>query len=206
MKLRRTLAIGTATLATAMAGVLVIGPEATAGNAEFRAKLRDPSGRVVGTVNFTIKRHHTEVEARLQPNRNVTPNQFHGFHVHANNDRANGRGCIADRNAPRSSWFVSADGHLSAEMQEHGQHQGDLPSPLVLSDGTARLTFTTDRIEPDMLRGRAVILHADPDNFGNVPLGTGANQYVPGATAVDLTSRTGNAGDRVACGLIRRAR
>ena len=206
MKLRRTLAIGTATLATAMAGVLVIGPEATAGNAEFRAKLRDPSGRAVGTVNFTIKRHHTEVEARLQPNRNVTPNQFHGFHVHANNDPANGRGCIADRKAPRSSWFVSADGHLSAEMQEHGQHQGDLPSPLVLSDGTARLTFATDRIEPNMLRGRAVILHADPDNFGNVPTGTGANQYVPEATAVDLTSRTGNAGDRVACGLIRRAR
>lgn len=206
MKLRRTVAIGTATLATAMAGVLLIGPEATAYNAEFRAKLRDPSGRVVGTVNFSIKRHHTEVDARLQPNRNVTPNQFHGFHVHANNDPANGRGCIADRNALRSTWFVSADGHLSAELQKHGQHQGDLPSPLVLSDGTARLTFTTDRIEPAMLRGRAVILHADPDNFGNVPTGTGANQYVPGSTAVDLTNRTGNAGDRVACGLIRRAR
>ena len=206
MKLRRTVAVGTATLATAMAGVLLVGPRATAHDAEFRAKLRDPSGRVVGTVHFSITRHATEVDARLRPNRNVTPNQFHGFHVHANNDPANGQGCIADRNSPRSTWFVSADGHLAADLQKHGQHQGDFPSPLVLSDGTARLSFTTDRIEPSMLRGRAVVLHADPDNFGNVPTGTGPNQYAPGATAADLTSRTGNAGDRVACGVVRQAR
>ncbi len=206
MKLRRTVAVGTATLATAMAGVLLVGPQATAHNAEYRAKLRDPSGRVVGTVHFSITRHATYVDARLRPNRNVTANQFHGFHVHANSDPANGEGCVADRNAPRSTWFVSADGHLSAEMQKHGQHLGDLPSPLVLSDGTARLSFTTDRIEPRTLRGRAVVLHADPDNFGNVPEGTGPNQYVPGPTATDLTDRTGNAGDRVACGVVRRSR
>ncbi|MET0695204.1 MAG: superoxide dismutase family protein [Propionibacteriaceae bacterium] len=206
MKLRRIFAVGTATLATALAGVLLIGPQATAHNAEFRAKLRDPSGRVVGTVQFRISRHATEVDARLRPNANVTPNQFHGFHVHANSDPANGQGCVADGSSPRSTWFVSADGHLSAELQTHGQHQGDLPSPLVLSDGTARLSFTTDRIEPWMLRGRAVVLHANPDNFGNVPTGTAPNQYTPGATAADLTNRTGNAGDRVACGVVQRSR
>ena len=91
-------------------------------------------------------------------------------------------------------------------MRTHGSHQGCLPSPLVLSDGTARLSFTTDRIEPTLLRGRAVILHDRPDNFGNIPVGTGANQYTPNsAAATDLTARTGNAGDRVACGLVRRA-
>jgi len=205
MTLKRTIAVGTATLATAMAGVLLVGPQATAHDAEFRAKLRDPSGRVVGTVHFTTTRYATEVDARLRPNRNVAPDQFHGFHIHANADPANGQGCVADPDAPRSTWFVSADGHLAADLQQHGQHQGDLPSPLVLADGTARLSFTTDRIEPSMLRGRAVVLHADPDNFGNVPTGTGPNQYVAGSTAADLTSRTGNAGDRVACGVVRRA-
>ena len=72
----------------------------------------------------------------------------------------------------------------------------------MLSDGTARLSFTTDRIEPSMLRGRAVILHADPDNFGNVPVGPGPAQYTPGAEALAATQGTGNAGARIACGVI----
>ena len=75
----------------------------------------------------------------------------------------------------------------------------------MLADGTARLSFATDRIEPALLRGRAVILHDQADNFGNIPVGTAANQYQPNsAAATDLTARTGNAGDRVACGLVRR--
>lgn len=205
MKFRRTVAVGTATLATAMAGVLLVGPQATAHDAEFQAKLRDPRGRVVGTVTFTTTRYATQVDARLRPNRYVTTNQFHGFHIHANNNPANGEGCVADRRQPSSTWFVSADGHLSADLQKHGDHQGDLPSPLVLADGTARLSFTTDRIEPGVLRGRAVVLHADPDNFGNVPTGDGATDYQGSAAAIDLTDRTGNAGDRVACGVVRRS-
>ena len=107
-------------------------------------------------------------------------------------------------------WFLSADGHLSTPEQKHSGHQGDMPSPLVMADGTARLSFTTDRIDPETLRGRAVILHHLPDNFGNVPLGDGHDlpEYTPNASsaAIDLTNRTGNAGDRVACGLIRRSR
>jgi Cu-Zn family superoxide dismutase len=206
MALRRTIAVGTAALATGMAGVLLVGPQATAHNAELRARLQDPSGQAVGTVHFRITRHATFVEARLRPNALVKTNAFHGFHVHANSDPANGEGCVADPDAPPATWFVSADGHLSAEMQDHGAHQGDLPSPLVLSDGTARLSFTTDRIEPWMLRGRAVVLHDDPDNFGNVPTGAGPTEYLPGKEAEALTDRTGNAGNRVACGVVRRSR
>ena len=52
--------------------------------------------------------------------------------------------------------------------------------------------------------GRAVVLHAGPDNFGNVPVGTGADQYIAGATALAKTQATGNAGDRFGCGVIRR--
>jgi len=77
----------------------------------------------------------------------------------------------------------------------------------VLRDGTARISFTTDRIDPAALRGTAVILHAKPDNFGNIPVGGEPNQYQPNSSAApDLTARTGNASDRVACGLVRRSR
>jgi superoxide dismutase, Cu-Zn family len=205
--LGRIITVGAVTLALAIAGILVVGSQASAHESRLRATLRDPAGRTVGTVKFRIGRHTMTVDARLRPNRYVTPSQFHGFHVHANNVPANGEGCVADPKALPPTWFVSADGHLSATGQAHGAHNGDMPSPLVMADGTARLRFTTDRIDPEMLRGKVVILHANPDNFGNVPIGANANQYTPNSSAApDLTGRTGNAGDRVACGPIRRHR
>ena len=202
--IRKILALGTATLITAVTGLLVFGFPAAAHPAQFRATLRDPDGRVVGTVKFHIGRDVMSVNAKLRPNSYVTASQFHGFHIHANGDPTNGSGCVADPGPPNKDSFASADGHLSESGQVHGAHQGDLPSPLVMADGTARLRFRTDRIEPWLMSGRAVILHADADNFGNIPLGTGATQYDPGDDAEELTDRTGNAGFRVACGIIRR--
>lgn len=211
LSIRKAVAIGCATITLAVAGGLAIGQSAQAGDAHFRAELRDARGQSVGTVKFRITRHDMRVDARLWPNRDVAAGQFHGFHVHANNDPANGVGCVADPSQAASTWFVSADGHLSAvppaPNQTHGNHNGDLPSPLVMSDGTARISFTTDRIDPSALRGTAVILHKLPDNFGNIPVGTAANQYQPNSSAApELTARTGNASDRVACGLVRRSR
>jgi len=204
---KKLLVLGAATAGAALAGVFVGGLQASAHTAEFSAKLRDPEGRVVGTVEFRIRRDAMHVDAKLRPNPYIAVNAFHGFHVHANDNPANGRGCVADPAEPSSTWFVSADGHLSASGQRHGQHNGDLPSPLVMADGTARLSFSTDRIEPEVLRGRAVILHKFPDNFGNIPVGSAATDYTPNSdAAIQRTRDTGNAGDRVACGVLRRSR
>jgi len=203
---RKALALGTATIVAATASVLLFSSQASARDVTYRATLRDPSGEVVGTVKFRVTHHAMEVDARLRPNDNVEPNQFHGFHVHANNNPSNGEGCEADPEAAESTWFVSADGHLSEEGQVHSGHNGDMPSPLVMADGTARLTFTTDRIDPADLRGRAVILHDKPDNFGNVFTGSEPNQYTPNSqAATDFTNATGNAGNRMACGLVKRS-
>ncbi len=203
----RVLALGAATAGAALAGVFVLGLQASADTAEFSAKLRDPEGRVVGTVKFRIGRDAMHVDAKLRPNPYVEANAFHGFHVHANDNPANGRGCVADPSESSSTWFVSADGHLSERGQTHGEHNGDLPSPLVMADGTARLSFSTDRIQPEVLRGRAVILHKFPDNFGNVPVGTTPTDYTPNSpAATERTTATGNASDRVACGLLRHSR
>lgn len=205
---RRSITAGLVIVAaTAATTVVAVNSSVEAHSSQLTAKLRDPSGRVVGVVTFRVHPHDTEVRAVLRPNPSVTPGAFHGFHVHANSDPANGSGCIADAAQAPATWFVSADGHLSEPGQTHGQHDGDMPSPRVEADGTARLEFTTDTLRLGDLRGRAVILHANPDNFGNVPTGPDGTQYTPNsAAATDLTQRTGNAGTRVACGVVHRHR
>jgi Cu-Zn family superoxide dismutase len=208
--MKRLIVLGTATAAavTATGAVLVVaGNQASAHQDRLHAALRDPGGRVVGTVQFSIDQHTTRVRAVLRPNRYVATDAFHGFHIHANNEPANGAGCLADPAQPSSTWFLAADGHYSQPGHSHGHHDGDLPSPRVNTDGTATLVFTTDRLDPDQLANRAVILHAGPDNYGNVPTGPAADQYTPNSPAApDKTTKTGNAGDRVACGLIHHAR
>jgi len=192
------------TLALACAGIGVGGallaPTGADANVDhLSATLRDPAGNAVGIVRFDIDAEHLTVRATLKPSSYVTTDAFHGLHIHANGDPANGSGCVADPAAASSTWFGAVDGHLSLPGQTHGHHAGDLPSPLIEADGTARLVLTTDRVDPSTLVGRAVVLHNGPDNFGNVP----ASQYTPtNDGALSLTSRTGNAGDRVACGVI----
>ena len=202
---KKYLALSTALLTLAVTGLLLFGGPADARAAQFQARLRDADGRVIGTVRFEVDDHAMHVDATLRRNPYVTPDAFHGFHLHANADPANGQGCQADPDAPPTTWFGSADGHFSETVQDHGQHAGDLPSPLVMADGTARLAFSTDRIDPADLRGLAVILHDDPDNFGNVPVGDEPTDYIEREEALALTARTGNAGDRMACGVVRRS-
>ena len=200
--MKRWIVIGVAA-AMATVSVLFAGSQATASVQKFHAVLHDASGANVGLVLFRVTDHGTYIRAVIRPNSEVEPGQFHGFHIHANNDPTNGSGCIADPSQPSSTWFVAVDGHLSEIGQVHGGHNGDLSSPLVMSDGTARLRFFTDRIDGTDLANVAVVLHAGPDNFGNVPTGTASDQYSPISTAAtDKTNKTGNAGDRVACGMV----
>jgi Cu/Zn superoxide dismutase len=155
-------------------------------------------------VRFYDRGEKTKVSVRIEVPRGVTALQdFHGFHVHANDNPANGQGCEADPAAPPSSWFVSADGHLEAPGETHGGHKGDLQTLYLLANGEATATFYVDRFEVHELAGRAVILHANRDNYGNVPLGTAPEEYTANSpAAVTRTADTGNAGGRVACGVV----
>ena len=180
-------------------------PPAQARAPEAKAALTTADGSPAGTVSFTAEAGGTEVDVQVTPAKAVTADRFHGIHIHANGDPANGEGCKADPAAAPATWFTAVDGHLKAGTATHADHSGDMPSVLVRKDGTASLRFTTDRFTPAEVVGKAVVLHANPDNFGNVPAGPQPEQYQPNSpAAATRTADTGNAGDRMACGVISR--
>jgi Cu-Zn family superoxide dismutase len=204
----RLIAVGAvAVLAMVVGAVVTLSHDAP--GTSVRADLRGPTGDVIGSVQFSDDDHdRTDVRLVMDraPTREAALDAFHGFHVHANDDPANGSGCIADGAAPSNTWFVSADGHWSKDPAVHGMHTGDMPSVLLNKDGTARLDFTTERMAVADLVGKAVVLHSGEDNFANVPTGTAPDQYTPnGSVASDKTHKTGNAGDRIACGVVAKA-
>jgi Cu-Zn family superoxide dismutase len=165
------------------------------------ALLQDANGKSIGWIFFSPSFDGTlvSISARL-PN---AVGSIHGLHVHANDNPANGEGCVADPAQPASTHFVSVDGHYNPTSGSHGHHMGDMPALPFTHDGSARMSFVTDRFTPEELKGKAVILHQGADNYGNVPVGTLPNQYTPNSPeATTLTQNTGNAGPRVACGVI----
>jgi len=207
MSKSRFVAVTGALALTAGAAVVSTSSAADAGHRErARATLALADGRSVGTVSFfgdpwTV----TEVRVTVRMPRSAPAAGFHGFHVHANSDPSNGSGCVADPAQPSTTWFLSADGHLAEAGESHGQHAGDLPPLLITDGGRGYSVSITDRMAVRNVLRRAVVLHAGADNLGNVPVGTAPTQYTPNsAEATGLTARTGNAGDRLACGVVGR--
>lgn len=113
----------------------------------------------------------------------LTPGK-HGFHIHEFGDLS--KGC------------ESAGGHYNPHGVDHGDiksgHIGDLGNVVADQDGVAKFKIVAPRIDlvgEYSVVGRAFVLHQDEDD-----LGKGGD---------DESLKTGNAGDRVACGVIRLA-
>ncbi len=159
------------------------------GSSALQVELYGLDGSAVGWVTMREVRDKLVVKGVA---RGLTPG-FHGFHVHAVG--------VCDPAAPTGP-FTTAGGHYAGALPNHGDHAGDLPSLLVMTDGTAYSSFATDRFDLDDLRdtdGSAVMVHAGRDNFANIP-----TRYTAGGVAgPDATTlATGDAGGRVACGVI----
>lgn len=159
---------------------------------EVSAKFVDPDGKKVGTVEVEEDDGATQVNVRVSG----LSAGYHGFHVHTTGK------CEADSAAPddpsKTGDFLSAGGHLNPDESAHGEHLGDLPSLLVNEDGTADLEFTGPFTLDDLrdADGSAVMIHSGPDNYANVP-----ERYAPEGADED-TTKTGDAGDRIACAVI----
>jgi Cu-Zn family superoxide dismutase len=105
----------------------------------------------------------------------------HGFHIHEFGDMSNG--------------CESMGGHYNPDGVDHGDleqgHVGDLGNIMADKDGTASFSIESNRVDligDRSVVGRGLVVHADPDD-----LGKGGDEE---------SLKTGNAGDRLACGVI----
>lgn len=134
------------------------------------------SSTTTGTATFTDENGKVTLKLEVA---GATPGQ-HGAHIHA----------VGDCSAPDAT---SAGGHWNPATHNHGspeggeQHLGDLGNITVGQDGKGTLTISMagwklgDSSTSDVV-GKAVVIHANPDDFTTQP--------------------TGNSGGRVACGVI----
>uniref|UniRef100_A0A6F9DTG1 Superoxide dismutase [Cu-Zn] n=1 Tax=Phallusia mammillata TaxID=59560 RepID=A0A6F9DTG1_9ASCI len=132
-----------------------------------------------GTITFTQLEGECLIEGKLE---NLAAGK-HGFHIHEFGDHTSG--------------CASTGGHFNPEKKNHGapdaaeRHFGDLGNIEAGTDGVANVKITDKLVSLtgcNSVIGRAVVVHADPDDLGL------------GGFQDSLT--TGHAGARLACGVI----
>jgi superoxide dismutase, Cu-Zn family len=171
-----------------------------AGPESLTTHLIAPDGAKVATAKFEFANGYVTITVETTGQGALTPG-FHGVHIHSVGK------CQANSVAPTGGApgdFLSAGGHFQAPGHSGEPMSGDLTSLQVRKDGGALLVTTTDAFtKEDLLAGQgtAIMIHAGADNFANIP----ADRYTQtnGAPGPDQTTMsTGDAGKRVACGVI----
>jgi Cu-Zn family superoxide dismutase len=163
-------------------------------------QLKAPDGTRVATAKFDFSNGYATITIATTGPGQIAPG-FHGVHIHKTGK------CEPNSTAPTGGApgdFLSAGGHFQAPGHSVEPASGDLTSLEVRKDGVGMLVTTTDAFTmEDLLTGEktAVIIHAGADNFANIPRDryTQSNG-IPGPD--ETTMSTGDAGKRVACGVI----
>jgi len=126
---------------------------------------------IKGIVTFTMEGGTMLVKGEIT---GLKPGE-HAFHVHE----------FGDCSAPDGS---SAGAHFNPRNSQHGgphampRHVGDLGNIKADDSGKAVVDIKIDQVNPFIIVGRSLIVHADPDDFKTQP--------------------SGNAGGRIACAVI----
>jgi len=160
-------------LAAMLAGCANMDPSGPSAKADLQPT---KGSKASGTATFTQMGDKVRVVADVS---GLNPGQEHGFHIHEAGDCSSGDG-------------MSAKGHFNPYGKPHGspasaeRHAGDMPALRADAGGNARIDTTLDVMSvkpgPASVVGRGLIVHASPDDYKTQP--------------------TGNAGARLACGVI----
>jgi Cu-Zn family superoxide dismutase len=170
----RRLVIAAALLAPALFATSAFAQTVTKAHAD----LMDAKGTKVGTATITAEKTGVKITANFMG----LPPGMHALHIHN----------VGKCDAPD---FMTAGGHFNPAMKQHGKdnpmgaHAGDLPNFTVDAKGKGKASVTDTEVSlgdgANSLfhsGGTALMVHAMPDDYKTDP--------------------TGNAGARIACGII----
>lgn len=99
-----------------------------------------------------------------------------------NTDSSSFYGFHIHENGDCSDDFAKTGSHYNPLNQPHPKHAGDMP-PLLSCNGYSFMTFYAEQLMISQVIGKSVIVHEKPDDFTTQP--------------------SGNAGNKIACGVIR---
>lgn len=142
------------------------------------AEIMSLTGDKIGSAVFK----QTPKGVQIQVTAHGLPPGVHALHIHTTGK------CDA------TSKFASAGGHFNPTAKTHGsmsmdpEHAGDMPNQTVSAKGELKATVLDANLSVASLfdaDGSAIVIHAMPDDY--------------------MTQPTGNAGDRIACGVIEKA-
>ena len=190
---KRVTPIATILTASVASAVLLVGGAAVAAPQASKAakaptKLKvtmnevspDGVGKPMGSV--TLKQTKAGVDLMTDLS-GLAPGE-HGFHVHEHGS------CAPGEKDGKKGAALAAGGHWDPQgTKAHkgpggGGHEGDLPKLTVPANGKVKTTLKVAGVKLADLEGKALMIHADGDNYSDQP------------------KPLGGGGARVACGVI----
>lgn len=162
----------------AFTAIFLAAPALPAAAQTATAALKDAGGKEVGSANLTQTQHGVLINLSVKG----MPTGEHAFHIHA----------VGKCEPP----FTSAGGHFNPTNKKHGllaaegHHAGDMPNLHIPQSGdltveVVNADVTLEKGKPNSVfgpAGTAIVIHAGSDDYKTDP--------------------TGEAGGRIACGVI----
>jgi superoxide dismutase, Cu-Zn family len=140
----------------------------------------DGNANVKGVIMFENMGDHLHVWGEVS---GLAANSTHGFHIHEFGDASS-----KDGTAAGGHYNPQGEKHQHANIGEANAHAGDLGNIVADGGGTAKIDLHVANVSvagvKNPVLGRAVVVHANPDDLKSQPAGNAGPRIAVGVIGV----------------------